>query len=489
MDDRILNQENRKASEAIFQDAIRIGLDFKLKDKIRDKEIDEAKSREIMLAPLPLESQKVTDVLDEFVNEIMPYSYNFASPTFMGFPDAGNSVGAITGSILSDFLQQNLINQSFCSPSGTFVEMAVLNWLRQVVGYNAVEPEDVFGAGGIVTTGGTSSNGIAMMLARENLRSHTMKNGVEGDYYLIVPEGIGHYSVKSAQMWLGCGNKLLEVPTVDFRYDLKALEETLVKYKGSIMAVVAYAGDSRTMTVDHLDDIVKIRDAIDPNIWLHADAAHGFSLGFSQTLRKKIAGIEKFDSITTDPHKVMNIPYTISALLVKDPQSMTMIASQSDLIMKERYAFGQVTPFIGSKSWLSLKLWFAMKSIGINGYGKIIDDRHALALELQKLIEDAPDFMSLNRVDINSVVFMYTGKSLERSIQKLNKVNEAIHDRIVAEGVFHVHQFTIPDSGFIKKGAVLQPMRYMNGNPNTNVKHLKALLTYIRQIAQEVEGE
>jgi len=115
MDDRILNQENRKASEAIFQDAIRIGLDFKLKDKIRDKEIDEAKSREIMLAPLPLESQKVTDVLDEFVNEIMPYSYNFASPTFMGFPDAGNSVGAITGSILSDFLQQNLINQSFCS--------------------------------------------------------------------------------------------------------------------------------------------------------------------------------------------------------------------------------------------------------------------------------------------------------------------------------------------------------------------------------------
>jgi len=130
-----------------------------------------------------------------------------------------------------------------------------------------------------------------------------------------------------------------------------------------------------------------------------------------------------------------------------------------------------------------------MKSIGINGYGKIIDDRHALALELQKLIEDAPDFMSLNRVDINSVVFMYTGKSLERSIQKLNKVNEAIHDRIVAEGVFHVHQFTIPDSGFIKKGAVLQPMRYMNGNPNTNVKHLKALLTYIRQIAQEVEGE
>lgn len=489
MDDLILNRQNRKNSEALFEDVVRIGLDFKLKEQIRDKEIDEVKSRDIMLAPLPMESQSVASVLDEFVNDVMPYSYNFASPNFMGFPDAGNSVGAITGAILADFLQQNLINQSFCSPAGTFVEIATINWLRQVVGYKPVQPDDIFGVGGIITTGGTSSNGIAMMLARENLHSQTMKTGVKDDYYLIVPEGIGHYSVKTAQMWLGCGNRLLEVPTVDFRYNLKSLEETIRQYKGSIMAVVAYAGDSRTMTVDHLDKIVKIRDAVDPNIWLHADAAHGFSLGFSTKLRKKIAGIEKFDSITTDPHKVMNIPYTISSLLVKDPQSMGMIASQSDLIMKERYAFGQVTPFIGSKSWMSLKLWFAMKSIGIKGYGKIIDDRHALAIELQRLVDEAPDFISLNRVDINSVVFMYTGKSLDRSIQKLNKANVAIHERILSEGVFHVHQFTISDSGFIKKGAVIQPLRYMNGNPNTTQEHLKALLDYIRRIGEEVAGE
>jgi L-2,4-diaminobutyrate decarboxylase len=105
------------------------------------------------------------------------------------------------------------------------------------------------------------------------------------------------------------------------------------------------------------------------------------------------------------------------------------------------------------------------------------------------LVDEASDFISLNKVDINSVVFMYSGKSLDRSIQKLNKANAAIHERILSEGLFHVHQFTISDSGFIKKGAVIQPLRYMNGNPNTTQEHLKALLAYIRRIGEEVAGE
>lgn len=486
MDDAILSTDNREVSEKLFRRAVQIGIDFKLKPAVKDKNIDEASSRKIMLEPLPVGPKKVEIVLDEFVANILPYSNNFASPKFMGFPDAGNSVAAITGAILSEFMQQNLINQSFCSPSGTFVEIAVLNWLRQVVGYEAVDPDDIFGVGGIVTNGGTASNAIAMMLARENLRAQTMQDGVEGDYYLIVPRGISHYSVKSAQMWLGCGNKLLEVSTIDFRYDLVALEKTLRQYKGSIMGVVAYVGDSRTMTIDNLSAIVKLRDKIDPGIWLHADAAHGFSLGFSKMLRSKIAGIEKFDSITTDPHKVMNVPYTISCLLVRDPTKMATISSQSDLIMKERYAFGQITPFIGSKPWVSLKLWFAMKSIGIDGYGKIIDDRHALALQLQSLVDKSRDFISINRVEINSVAFMYAPEKLRKDVEALNNLNKAIHDRIITDGVFHIHQFSIPDSGVVEKDAILYPLRYMNGNPNTTASDLKALLEYIRKIAKGV---
>jgi hypothetical protein len=64
----------------------------------------------------------------------------------MGFPDAGNSVASLSGAVLYNFIQQNLINQLFCGPSATFVEIAVLQWLRETVGYSVGEVKDIWDA-------------------------------------------------------------------------------------------------------------------------------------------------------------------------------------------------------------------------------------------------------------------------------------------------------------------------------------------------------
>jgi L-2,4-diaminobutyrate decarboxylase len=364
----------------------------------------------------------------------------------------------------------------------------VIRWLREVVGYtNPNQVNNIFDVGGVITGGGTTSNTIGILLARENHKPNTMKEGViiNDDFYLVVPKGIGHYSVKSAQMWTGCGNRLLEVETKDFRYDLDKLKQTLETYKGKIMGLVAYAGDSRTMTVEHFDQVADLVKSIDPSIWLHADACHGFSLGFSDKLRYKIKGIERFDSITTDPHKVMNSPYTISALLVKDPAKLSTVSSTSDLIMQEQFAFGQITPFLGSRPWMSLKLWFVMKNLGREGFGRLIEQRHQLAVDLSDLIEQTEDFLLLNKVDINSVAFMYTGVKDNRDVERLNTLNRSIHDTIIIEGKYHLHQFSVPDSGIIEKGALIYPLRFMSGNPNTTKDHLIAMLEYVRSVARK----
>jgi L-2,4-diaminobutyrate decarboxylase len=487
----ILNNDNADYSREIFSEAIDIGMNFKLKNRVRDEEIDSKKQTELMLERIPTNGKNMDDLIGEFKKEILPHCYNFSSPRFMGFPDAGNSVAGITGSIISDFMQQNLINQSFCSPSGTPTEIAVLRWLREIVGYsNSKSVESIFDVGGIITSGGTSSNASAVLLARENYISSTMTDGVKSNddnYYFVIPEGIGHYSIKSSQMWAGCGSKLLEVPTINYRYDLKELRKTLIENKGRIMGLVAYVGDSRTMTIDSLDEIADLANEIDPKIWLHADACHGFSLGLSSKLRHRIKGIERFDSITTDPHKVMNIPYTVSALLVKNPANLKKIASTSDLIMKEQYAFGQITPFIGSKPWLSLKIWFAMKHIGLKGFEDIINKRHSMALKLQQLIDESSDFITINRVQINSVAFMYVGNGNKRSVELINKINIKMHEEIIKEGDYHLHQFSIRDNGAISKGEIIYPHRYMSGNPNIGENDLVDLLNYLRSIAKKVE--
>lgn len=484
---KFISDESKDEARQAFVRAVDNGLTFKLQKDVRKGRIDDLTPANFV-DDMPLDGQPIEAVQQEFTDRFLPYSYNFASPNFMGFPDAGNSIAAVTGNITADFLQQNLINQSFCSPSGTFAEIAVIKWLREIVGYDTTpEINDIFDVGGVITGGGTTSNTIGILLARENFRPETMKSGVviDDDYYLVVPKGIGHYSVKSAQMWLGLGNRLLEVETDNYRYDLADLERTLNRYKGKIMCVVAYAGDSRTMTVEYFDKVASLVKSIDPVIWLHADACHGFSLGFSDKLKYKLKGIEMFDSITTDPHKVMNSPYTISALLVKEPQKFKTVSSTSDLIMQEQFAFGQITPFIGSKPWSSLKLWFAFKNLGKKGLGELIDRRHELALDLQAIVAEDDDFELINKVDINSVAFVYTGNQ-QLTIDSLNDLNKQIHDRIINEGKYHLHQFSIPDAGLISKGEIIYPLRFMSGNPLTGDEDLREMIGYIKSVARDI---
>ena len=481
----ILNNQNKTRAKEFFSKILDMGVKFKLQERVAEKRITADGTKNI-LVDLPEKGIPPEEVLQEFERDVLPYCSNFSSTKFLGFPDAGNSVGALGGSLLSDFLQQNLINQSFCAPSATFVEIAVIDWLRETVGYGRTEPKDIFGVGGIITPGGTVSNSVGMMLAREHKEPGTLEKGVfdPSSFQIIVPKDIGHYSVKSAQMWIGCGNNLLEVETNGFRYDLVELEKTLREHKSKVMALVAYVGDSRTMTVDNLDAIADLVERIDPKIWLHADACHGFSLGFSKTLRHKIKGIERFDSISLDPHKVMLTPYTLSALLVKDPEDMKNIMSRSDLIMQEQFAFGQVTPFLGSKPWQSLKLWFMMKSFGKEGLDELITKRHELALYLADVLKNDADFAVLNDVEINSVAFFYTGG--ERDVKKVNSMNKAVHARMLEEGEYHLHQFSIPDSGVFEKGTVVYPLRFMCGNPNVATEDVDCMVEYVRTLGKDV---
>ena len=361
----ILNNKNKDKVKKELKKIIDIGVNFKCQENFAQNKFTEEQIQELL--EMPIEGVELDKLVEKFKEEILPYCSNFSTTNFMGFPDAGNSIAGLSGAIFTDLLQQNLINSSFCAPIATFMEIAVIKWLRELVGYNIKPIKNIYDVGGIITYGGTGSNATAMLLARENHRKNTMGNGVTNpsDYKVIIPKAIGHYSIKSSCMWLGCGDNIIEVPINNFKYDLEKLREVIKNNKGKIMCVVAYVGDSRTMSIENLQGVYEVVKSEDKNIWIHADACHGFSLAFSEKIKNKINGLELFDSISTDPHKVLMIPYTLSALLIKDPEKIKMLSSTSDLIMQEPYAFGQVTPFIGSKSWISLKAWFVLKNLGV----------------------------------------------------------------------------------------------------------------------------
>ncbi len=237
----ILTAAGREDAAAVLTQAINLGLDFKLQPEIYRARLRPDQARDLLVSELPEHPSTVEDVLAEFADTVLPLCKNEASPCFLSFGDTGDDIAALAGGVLALLTQQNLINQSFDSPSATFIEITVLRWLREVMGFAnppAEEVSTVWDVGGVVTHGGTMSNTVAMMLAREHHAPGTMVRGVTdaGRFSIIVPRGIGHYSVKGALTWIGVGSQLIEVDTVDYRYDLRALERALRTHAGRVMA-------------------------------------------------------------------------------------------------------------------------------------------------------------------------------------------------------------------------------------------------------------
>lgn len=454
---------------------------YKFKEQIPFKKyVLEEKIGKSLIEDLPIDYTPLEKVVSEFNEKYLPYCSNDSSINNVGFTDCGNSDSSIIGTLYGELLHQNLINQTGSSPSLTFAEINVIRWLRQIIGYKNIPIEkmkNIYDVGGIVTYGGTMSNTIAMMLSRENFKRQTMINGVNinGDYKVLIAENIGHYSIASGLSWLGLGNSLVYVKTNDdFRMDLVDLSKKLDMYKGKIMACVVYAGDSRTLTVDNLECIYKIVKSSDKNIWLHVDACHGFSLAFSNKHKIKLKGIEKYDSITMDCHKTLMLPYGLSILMTRKAKDFKKIRSVSDLIMQEKYAFGQITPFIGSKNATSLKLWFTIKNLGVKKIEKIVDDRISIASYFRDKMSNCSKFIIFNETDINSVIFMMKPNNKKINIKTLNKHNDLLFDKINKEGLYYLHHFPLKIHN--KKYSVL---RFMSGNPYLDKNDVDKLFLYL----------
>ncbi|MGW7072150.1 pyridoxal phosphate-dependent decarboxylase family protein [Streptomyces sp. NPDC054855] len=493
----LIHDMDRQAAVDLLHRLVTVGVEFKLDDQVTRKKLSPEEIRDLLVTELPEHSTGVQDVAQELVDVVLPLCNNEASPRFLGFGHTGADVSALAAGLLALFAQQNLINQSFAAPSATFTEIAVIRWLRDLIGYPNLPVADVrnvWDVGGVTTYGGTGSNTMAMLLARENIAPGTMHSGVADAerMHIVVPAGIGHYSVKSALEWIGCGGRIIEVPTRGYRYDLRQLEKTLAERREEIMSVVAYTGDSRTHTVEHLRAVHDITRAARPEIWLHADACWGLMCAFTPELATKLDGITAFDSVTVDPHKVMDIPYAMSALLVRDPASLRLVSSYSDLIMQEDFAFGQVTPFIGTKEWSSVKLWAMMRAHGRAGLAEMMQRRLITTRTFSGLVDDNPRLLRLNGPDMTAVVFVYlpTGHDPQRpDVDRINQISRRIHARLLEEGRWHFHQFSIPDdTGRISQGAALYPLRFMGNNGRITEGHMRDALAYVTGLGRALEN-
>lgn len=249
------------------------------------------------------------DDIVELLERAVPASLNTAGPGYLAYIPGGGLPTAGLADLVADYVNR-FTGFSFAAPALVRLEADVVAWLAREFGYG---PD----ARGLLTTGGSLANFSAVVTARHD------RLGDDAD----LRQGVGytstqaHHSVRKCFGLAGFPTANLREVAVDeaLRMDPAALLEAVRADRDQGLRpflVVAAAGTTNTGAVDPLPEIADICEA--EGLWLHVDGAYGGAFVLCEEGRRALAGIERGDSVTVDPHKGMFLPYGTGCLLVRD---------------------------------------------------------------------------------------------------------------------------------------------------------------------------
>ncbi|MEU6606060.1 aminotransferase class V-fold PLP-dependent enzyme [Streptomyces shenzhenensis] len=255
-------------------------------------------------------------------------------------------------------------------------------------------------ADALVTTGGTESNQLALLLARE-----TQGGGVR-----LVCGANAHHSLTRAAWLLGLPEPMV-VPAPGGILDPAALDDALTGLPGPLL-VAATAGTTDAGLIDPLPEIAALCSAHGAR--LHIDAAYGGPLVFSDRHREQLAGLEAAHTVTLDLHKLGWQPVAAGLLAVARPRDLAVLKHRADYLNADDDTEAGLPDLLGRSLRTTrrpdvLKTAVTLKTLGRRGLGAMVDQVCARAREFAALVQDHPGFELYDRPVISTVLFRPAG--------------------------------------------------------------------------------
>lgn len=410
----------------------------------------------IKAMPLPISGRPHGEVVHDIRVNIMPGAIHQHHKNYVAYPDTGMHVSAQYAAMLADVMNQNQIADTKSSPTGTYVEMLVIGWLRELVGFKTTSgiPQSAHELGGAMVTGGVLANTIGVLAARQHVCPASKTRGMmafdKTPKIFVAGSTMNHYSHYGASWWLGFGtDNVIEVDCTDKgTMDQADLRQKLQRSysEGELpVAIIAVMGDSRTNALEDLPALYRISQ--DFGVWLHVDACHGGVLAFDRDATFDDKHVLSYsDSLAMDPHKHLGVPYAGSVVLVKDPAHLTAIGSSTDITISHGSAdIGQVTPFLGSRAFDALKVYAVLTALGVDGIHDDIRARRDATTRWHAVLAGSQYFVPLHEPDLFALTFSLKPGSMPAS--QLSEKNTQVHDQLYRDGQVVVNKFNLRDYG------------------------------------------
>ncbi len=389
---------------------------------------DRATLESLLREPIPQRPTPPEQVLEQAINDVFGHVMYTEHPRFFAFvPSPSNAVSAIADMLAAGY---NAFAGTWLEASGAaMVEVQTLEWLLELVGL----PTDT--GGGIFTSGGSLANLTALHAARH---AHCADDDTRGVIYYSDQT---HSSVDRATRIMGLRpGQVRRLPSDgDFRLRVDDLRRAIAADRANGLTpfcVVANAGTTNTGTVDPLIELADL--CAEETIWLHVDAAYGGASVLSEQHKSLLAGIERADSVTVDPHKWLFQPYELGCLLVRDRRKLRQAFLLVPEYLKDTdkgeenvnfYDYGvQLT-----RGFRALKLWMSLKVFGLDAFRQAVDWGFEQAEIAAQFLAQNPRWQVVAGPQMGVINFRYVPER-EMSPEAVDALQQAIVNEIVASG-------------------------------------------------------
>ncbi|WP_068777283.1 aspartate aminotransferase family protein [Paenibacillus sp. FJAT-26967] len=377
------------------------------------------------------------------------------------------------------------------SPSTEPLPHEKTSGIRQLDSLSAAKPDGVF------TSGGTQSNYMGLLLARDRFCMNRWHWNVRelglhpaASRMRVLCSEAAHFTVKQSAAQLGLGEQAVVSIPVDsqHRMRLDLLEQQLTQLRDAGLlpfALVATAGTTDFGSIDPLPELAAVARRHD--LWLHTDAAYGGALLLSDKHAGLLAGLDLADSIAVDFHKMFYQPISCGAFLLRDRHDFRFMRQLADYLNpaedEEDGVPNLVTKSVQTtRRFDALKLYISMQHIGRLAFGEMIDYTLELARGTAALIRQEPAFEMMNEPVMNAIVFRYVPASCPagRSPEEWSdELNVRIRSTLLSEGTAVLAR-TKANGRLWLKFTLL--------NPGTELRHTKQILQRAQEIGRAVEA-
>lgn len=218
----------------------------------------------------------------------------------------------------------------------------------------------------------------------------------------------------------------------------EAIEADIKRNKIPVF-VSATVGTTGTCAFDNLREIGDVCKKY-PDIWFHVDGAYAGNSFILPEMRKFKEGLEYADSFNTNTNKFLLTSFDASCLWVKSANDLkkSLVVDPIYLQTSGSAEKGDELRHYGiplSRRFRSLKLWFVLRSYGLNGLRSYMRNHIKMAQYFQSLIHCDNRFSVENNVVLGLVCFRLL---VNDTLENINSVNMELLERMNESGEIHM---------------------------------------------------